>query len=129
MIRVAGVQFNNDAVDGGRNRQDILSEIYKGETTEILVDAEYIQRKDKSYAIRLRDHVTEQVIGWMHTDTANTIVEGGRRPKYYIGYVDYHGSYHVKLDDVPDDKLDGMLKEYDDKRICYQCNRQWRVTV
>lgn len=117
MIKVAGVMFDNDAVDGGRNRQDILKEIMEAASApgevKILVKTEYMRRKDGSYGIRLKDYVTGQVIGWMHSDTANSIVESGRRPDYYLGYVDYHGYYHVKLDDVPADDEQRIVAEYD----------------
>jgi hypothetical protein len=116
MIKVAGVMFNNDAIDGGRNRQDILKEIMEAASpnvAEILVKTEYMRRKDGSYGIRLKDYVTGQVIGWMHSDTANFIVESGERPAYYLGVVDYHGYYHVKLDDIPANELQTTIAKYD----------------
>lgn len=112
MIKVAGVKYNNDPIDGGRDRQEILKELYEAgnsDYVEIIVEAAYIKRKDGTYGIKLMEHKTKEVIGWMHTETANKIVLSGNCPKYYIGYVSYHGSYHVKLDNIPKEKLDELM--------------------
>lgn len=103
MIKVAGVTFDNDPIDGGRNRQDILKELFDAsddEVVEILVDALYIRRRDATFGIKLVEHNTKQVIGWMHSKTADNIVLSGKKPKQYKGFISYHGSYHVKLDNL-----------------------------
>lgn len=123
MIQVAGVMFNNDAIDGGRNRQDILKEIMDAAAApgevQILVKTEYLRRKDGSYGIRLKDYVTDEVLGWIHKETADAIIQSGNKPDFYLGYVDYHGCYHVKLDDIPFSDIPAIVTEYDEKKENY----------
>ena len=109
MIKVAGVMFRNDAMDGGRNRQDILKELYDKNKKEFVVDVEYRERKDDTFGMKLREHDSQEVIGWVHTETANAIIASGKRPEKYIGYLDYHGHYHVKLDDIKPKEIVTMV--------------------
>lgn len=123
MIQVAGVMFNNDAIDGGRNRQEILKEILDAAaapTAQILVKTEYLRRKEGGYGIRLKDFVTDEVIGWVHKDTADAIIQSGNKPDFYLGYVDYHGCYHVKLDDIPFDEIPAIVTEYEERKENYE---------
>jgi hypothetical protein len=120
MIRVAGTQFNNDIADGGRNRQDILKEIYeRNSDKEFLVKTEYLKRKDGGEGIRLKDFLTNEVIGWIHSFTADAIVASGKRPEFYIGHVGYHGCYHVKLDDIPARNLQDVLEKCEKEKNAY----------
>ena len=99
MIKVAGVQFTNDIIDGGRNRQEVLEELYKGGKEIIAIKLDHITRKDGSIALKVREATTNEVIGWIHTETANALIATGKELNY-VGFIGYHGTYHVKLDDV-----------------------------
>ena len=114
MIKVAGVQFTNDIIDGGRNRQEILKELYDNGQEMIEIKLDHITRKDGSIALKVREAKSNEVIGWIHTETANALVASGNELNY-VGFIGYHGTYHVKLDDVR------MPEELDMKRAELFC--------
>lgn len=123
MIQVAGVMFDNDPIDGGRNRQDILKEIMDAagvQDVQILVKTEYLRRKEGGFGIRLKDYVTDEVIGWIHKDTADAIIQSGNKPDFYLGHVDYHGCYHVKLENIPFHDIPTIVTEYEEKKENYE---------
>lgn len=114
MIKVAGVQFTNDVIDGGKNRQEILKELYDNGQEMIAIKLDHITRKDGSVALKVREASTNEVIGWIHTETANALISSGNELNY-VGFIGYHGTYHVKLDDMR------MPEELDIKRAQLFC--------
>lgn len=64
LTKVAGVTYNNEIADGGKNRQEILGGFLRAGKTKILVDLQYGTYYGKP-AIKLREHDTQQVIGFI----------------------------------------------------------------
>lgn len=62
-INVAGVTFNNEAIDGGKSRQSILAELYATKNI-ITVDLKTTTYNGEK-AIKVVEHSTKQCIGWI----------------------------------------------------------------
>ena len=134
MIKVAGVKYENTIEDGGENRQEILKRFLESGQDIITVDLCYMARNDGTFGIKLKEHETKEVIGWMHSETADNMTK--KNLGCMTGFIGYHGSYHVKLDDIkkPDDteyeelctlceKLNYTKPVYD-KRACEKYNME-----
>lgn len=96
---VAGVTFNNNATDGGRNRQDVLKELATTRGTIITVDLKKTtyhndETNEDESAIKCVEHATKQVIGWI--PRANIAAMSHSQMTGFIGH-NKHG-YYVALD-------------------------------
>ena len=104
--RVVGVMYNNEKRYGGRNRQDILKEIYETRADKpLLLGAHYMERKSgEGEAVCLYDLETNQIIGWLSTEDSKVITKRNHA-KYYLGHIDYHGCYHVTVESISESKM------------------------
>lgn len=92
--RIAGVTFNNEVEDGGKNRQEILKELCLTRGNIITVDLKYTTYNGEP-AIKCIEHTTRQVIGWIpKTDIANM------QHHQMTGFIDHSKKgYSVRLDE------------------------------
>lgn len=98
--KVVGVMYANDKKYGGRNRQDILKEIYENRGSEFILGAHYMERKNgEGEAVCLYDIETNQIVGWLSTEDSREINKKNHA-KYYLGHIDYHGCYHVVVESI-----------------------------
>ena len=98
--RIAGVTFNNDPADGGRNRQKILAELYK--TSKIItVDLLHTTFNNTETgviepAIKCREKSTHAIIGWIpREDIAK--MRGVRQLTGFIRFI--RDGYSVELEE------------------------------
>lgn len=93
VTRIAGVTFNNEAEDGGVNRQKILNALANSGRQIITVDLKRTQYNGE-LAIKCIEHTTRQVIGWIPKSDIDKITHS-----QMTGFIDYgkHG-YSVRLD-------------------------------
>ena len=94
MIKVIGVRTTNEKAEGGRNRQDILKEFFDAGNKKIIVNAEYDKLNNE---IRIRSAKTNELLGSMCRKTTNSMMKKEDNPKQYVGIIDYHGYYYLKL--------------------------------
>lgn len=116
MIKVAGVKYDNDIADGGENRQDILKSFMDEGRSIITVELIYYPKNNGLFGVKLREKESGKIIGWMHTETADSVSKTGIT--HMTGFIGYHGSYHVKLDDVkkPNDDDYNLVKSICDMK-------------
>ena len=93
--KLAGVTFNNDPDDGGRNRQEILAELYNGGRQIFTADLIYTKYKDE-FAVKVRDHLTKQILGWIPKSDLEMFKD--KKTRQLTGFIRWHGGYHVQLD-------------------------------
>lgn len=97
--RIAGVSFNNDPEDGGRNRQQILAELF-GVNKIITVNLKHTTFKNEQTgqiepAIKCIERSTKQVIGWIpREDIAK--MKGVRQLTGFIRFI--RDGYSVELE-------------------------------
>ena len=109
--KVVGVMYANKAKYGGRNRQDILKEIYEKRGSDFIVGAYYMERKNgEGEAVCLYDMKTKQIIGWLSSDVSREITKRNHA-KYYLGHIDYHGCYHVVVEAISERTMHELEKK------------------
>jgi hypothetical protein len=102
--KVVGVMFNNRNRDGGRNRQDILKEIFEQRGADVLLGAHYMERTNgEGEAVCLYDVETKQIIGWLSTEDSK-VINKRNHAKFYLGHIAYHGCYHVTVESISEKK-------------------------
>lgn len=103
--KVVGVMYANDKRYGGRNRQDILKEIFEQRGADVVLGAHYMERKNgEGEAVCLYDLKTNQIIGWLSTEDSRNINKKNHA-KYYLGHINYHGCYHVTVESISEKKM------------------------
>ena len=103
--KVVGVMYNNEKRYGGRNRQDIIKEIYENRGDEVILGAHYMERKNgEGEAVCLYDLKTNQIVGWLGKEVSATITKRNH-PKYYLGKIGYHGVYHINVESLSEKKM------------------------
>ena len=104
--KVVGVMFENEKRYGGRNRQDILKEIYEERGSEIILGAHYMERKNgEGEAVCLYDIDTKQIVGWISKEDSVSITRRNHA-MYYLGHIAYHGCYHVTVESISAKKME-----------------------
>lgn len=102
--KVVGVMYANEKRYGGRNRQDILKEIFEQRGADVVLGAHYMERKNgEGEAVCLYDVETNQIIGWLSTEDSKAINKKNHA-KFYLGHIDYHGCYHVTVESISEKK-------------------------
>ena len=81
---MVGVTFNNDTIDGGESRQEILRALRKSNRRIVDLDLIYTTF-DGEPAIKVRERSTKKIIGWMPKDKVAEIMES--RIKHTIGFI------------------------------------------
>lgn len=101
-VKVVGVMYaNND----GKNRQDILKEIYADRGDTVILEARNIPRRNgEGEAVCLCDKKTNQMIGWMDSDETRELSKRNH-PKFYLGHIAYHGCYHVTIESISEKRM------------------------
>lgn len=108
--KVVGVMYANDKRYGGRNRQDILKEIYEKNGPDVILGAHNIERKSgDGEAVCLYDMNTNQIIGWLESDLTRDLTKRNHA-KYYLGHIEYHGCYHVTVEAISEKTMLEMRK-------------------
>ena len=113
--RIAGVTFNNDAADGGRNRQEILAELFKSSKI-ITVNLKHTtfnneQTGQVEPAIKCVERYSGQVIGWIpREDIAK--MKGVRQLTGFIRFI--RDGYSVELEEqvAPSSAQYKTVKDY-----------------
>lgn len=93
-IKVAGVTFRNENEDGGKSRQEILAELVSLNRSIITVDLIYT-KYGNDFAIKLREHATKQIIGWIPKDKLNLFKE--KKIRQMTGFISNYGIWSVRL--------------------------------
>lgn len=94
-IKVVGVTFNNDAVDGGESRQEILRALRKSNRRIVDLDLIYTEFNGEP-AIKVRERSTKKIIGWMPKDAVAEIMAD--KIKRTIGFITkYEGTEYIKI--------------------------------
>lgn len=102
--KVVGVMYANEKRYGGRNRQDILKEIFEQRGADVVLGAHYMERKNgEGEAVCLYDVETNQIIGWLSTEDSK-VINKKNHAKFYLGHIDYHGCYHVMVESISEKK-------------------------
>lgn len=116
--RIAGVTFNNDPVDGGRSRQEILDELFKNGRI-ITVNLKHTMFMNQTTgvvepAIKCVERYSQQVIGWIpREDIAK--MKGIRQLTGFINFV--RDGYSVELEEqvAPSSAQYKTVKAYCDR--------------
>lgn len=96
LTRLAGVKFNNDPEDGGRSRQDILREMVETNRSIFTADLVYTRRKEQ-FVIKVRDHATKQIIGWIPKE--DLVKFKDKKIKQLTGFIKWYGLYCVSFEE------------------------------
>lgn len=108
--KVVGVMYENDKKYGGRNRQDILKEIYETRGQKLVLGAHNIKRKDGGEAVLLYDIKSNQIIGWLERGKTTDLTTRNHA-NYYLGEISYHGCYHVSVISISEREANERLAE------------------
>lgn len=98
LSRLAGVTFKNDPQDGGRSRQDILKDFVDCGRHILTVDLIYTEYNNE-FAIKVKDHTTKQVLGYIpKSDLDKISSQKIRQMTAFIRF--YKNCYSVQLDRI-----------------------------
>lgn len=96
-IKVHGVTHNNIPADGGRSRQEVISEIYNSGREEITAELDYVNCKGGRVGVRIKDKQTNQVLGWLPKYLEEEFANAEERILTCKAQIAYHGVWHVSL--------------------------------
>lgn len=95
LIKVVGVTFNNDKIDGGESRQQILHDLRKSGRRIISVDLIYTEY-DGEPAIKVREKSTKKIVGWIAKTEVAEIMAA--KIKHSTGFISkFEGIENLKL--------------------------------
>lgn len=108
-MKLAGVTFNNEEIDGGRSRQEILRELV-GMNRQIFTADLIYTKYNGDFAIKVREHATKQIVGWIPKVELEKFAD--RSVKQMTGFISNYGSYSVELSpqDPPTSKQYAYMK-------------------
>lgn len=115
--RIAGVTFTNDKIDGGRNRQEILAELYKhSKIITVRLVRTTFRNPDTGIvepAIKCVERNTKQVIGWIpRTDIPK--MQGVRELTGFIRFIKDGYSVELENQQAPSSAQYKVIKQYCD---------------
>ena len=82
--KIVGVTFDNDAIDGGENRQTILKSFLKNNIHIISLDLIYTTYNGEK-AIKVREKTTKQIVGWIPRSKVDDIMS--KKIKHTVGFI------------------------------------------
>ena len=93
MIKIAGVTFNNE---DGESRQEILKELYNSGRRIVTVDVKPTTFEGDR-AIRLIEHHTKKMLGWVPKDEIKNIKHS--QMTAFIDFSTKTGKYSARIDE------------------------------